>query len=359
MESIMKLSEINLPTKKDKKNYTTLIVNLQSFTYFEFKKIYPLIDDKIYLYQQVRDWYPIHYAALNSDHRILESIINLYKKYNISLDVLTQSNKNNIPEGSNALDISYIKENFSNIITLYKYNVLPEYSFKKGIIGLISRSEDIKNNDIVTYMNLPYKNNIITPILYYNYDCNYLLKEFFSIDFEEKELFIEQFKINLDYLYDTAFKLQDNKIIDALNRKLEYIGERYKEQQQRNHIIDILFIPFYKSFDHLMQFNVADISNMINSKQNIKAFEYSSFRPLYEFLNVKSLMNVLPFLDSHQFNIFSNKFIQYYNKLKPIFVNLDKQKGIEFFDSLYPIVFSATLNSSLEHKPQPNSRGKI
>ena len=39
----MKLSEINLPTKKDKKNYTTLIVNLQSFTYFEFKKTFFLI----------------------------------------------------------------------------------------------------------------------------------------------------------------------------------------------------------------------------------------------------------------------------------------------------------------------------
>lgn len=356
----MKLCDLNLPTKKDKKNYTTLVVNLQSVTYFELNQLYPILDDKIYLSQLVRDWYPIHYAALNSDFRILDTIIKLYKKHDLNLDIVTQSNKNSIPANSNAMDIAYIKENFSNIITLYKHNILPDFLFKKGIIGLTNRYDnDINEDDITTLMQLPHINNIITPILYYNCDCHSLLEHFFSIDFEEKEAFVAEFKENLDYFYHTAFKIQNTKVIDLLTRKLEYIGEGYKDNKSRSHIVDILLIPFYQSFDYLIQLTDNEIINMINSKYAIKAFEHSTVRPLYQFLNIRNLVDVIPHLDSQQFNIFANKFISYYHKLKPIMASLDKERGVEFFDSLYPIIFSTSLNSSLSHKPQPHSRGKI
>lgn len=355
----MKLCDLILPTKKDKKNYTTLIVNLQSLTYFELNQIYSVLDNKNYLSQQVRDWHPIHYAALNSDFRVLDAIIELYKKHHLNLDILTQSNKNSIPENSNAMDIAYIKESFSNIITLYKHNLLPNFLFKKGIVGLTNRYDDIKEEDISILMQLPHINNIITPILYYNHDCQHLLEHFLSIDFEEKETLILEFKENLDYFYSTAFKIQNMKVIDSLTRKLEYIGEGYKDNKNRSHIVDILLIPFYQSFDYLIQLTDNEIINMINSKYSIKAFQHSTVRPLYQFLNIRNLVDVIPHLDSQQFNIFANKFIGYYHKLKPIMANLDKERGVEFFDSLYPIILSNALNSSLNHKPQPHSRGKI
>lgn len=367
----MKLIDILPPTPKaTKRKDASLIINLKKIKYEELQSISFVLDDSLVLSTAVKGWYPIHYASLNSDYRVLEMLIDLYNKHQVDLNQRTTTYKESIPENATAMDAVYIKSEYHfNFLTLYKHHLKPEYLYENGSIYSLNdryRYSSSQDKEFIRPCSLPYPDNLITPA-FYSHEYNTKLISFFLHEkYDEKKQLLLELKDNLMALslygvMHKEFSLIERKIGKLLPNNTNYSA--LKEEGEGEDILEKK--PKIKKSkeiaDYLSLFFIPLFSLVENASQGLPQFHISFHSSFLILENLEN--NGYPILDILlEDNDLYNEFEKYHMQCKSLDGKIsgkEFQKCLAYFNDISKTVLAIKLENELMTNAITTSRPKL
>lgn len=353
----MKILELLDNAETGKRKNSSLIVNLKNIKYSDLLLINNFFDNFKILNTAENGWYAIHYATLNSDHKVLNKIIELYNSHNIDISIEIKRDKEMIPEKSNALDIAFHKNMFWNMILLKKHGLIGQSIYK---LNYLKSYKDEKK-----YLDLPKETSLITPFFYCQRNSSDAITFFTTNKYDEKEEFINNFYNDIIDLYDLAIKQNNIPLFENLNEKISSVVGDIK------HKIEIMSIHYKLGFIPLIKWIELYSKNPDNFKKHnsFVSHKYSITSPLrHPNNNYDTIVSTIaPYV------VNDNDFIKLLidakeNLQKIIHDHFDGNNGSinknfleieKIFNQLNPLFLNSLLNNTLSTSSTKTSRNKI
>lgn len=226
-------------SKKDKPiKLSSLVANIAKIKYEELDTFLPIFDNATILNSPVLGWFPIHYAAQNSDYRVLQAIYDLYEKNNISPTQLTKKGKNGFPEGCNCMNIAI--NNISHMCFLHMKNINPE--------PIVIFNRGIKHN-----YEMPHQDNLLTYCLINRYDISDYLSLFFGNEYENRNQVINACENNIHFFFkdlgDESFICSlPYEVVSNLDRNFDK-ENNIKPELKNDDMLAFLLLPLKCAFE--------------------------------------------------------------------------------------------------------------
>lgn len=250
----MKIIDLLDNTETGKRKNSSLIVNLKNIKFSDLMLIKNYFNNPKVLNNPENGWYAIHYATLNSDHKVLNEIIKLYQVHNINISLEIDRGKEMIPEQSNSLDIAYHKNMCWNMLLLKKYGLVGKSIYK------LHYSKHSREKNL--YLNLPLESSPLSPFFYSQRNSSEAIVFFTTNKYDEKEEFINNFHNDIMNLYDLAIKQNNIPLFEALNEKINSVVGDIKGKK------DIISIHYKLGFVPLIKWIELYSKNPDNFKKH-------------------------------------------------------------------------------------------